>query len=197
LQEISLESKKTESTATFFNVVPLEETGYGMRFVTKTEQPGMDHRFPNGVDGAVWFAVERGNMANPRRSEDSYDEINYVYSAGMGEEEDRTVSAVSDDVRIAHSVINRREGLFDGRNIETAEELTDEGNELLAEGRPTSTFSFVVVQTDSSVYGVHWNLGDRVTASYKSWQYDMFVISVVIHWVKKVETITITLAEDL
>ena len=197
LQEISLASKKVESTATFFDVVPSGQTGYNMKFVTKIKQPGMDHRFPSGEDGPVWFAVERGNMANPRRTHDSHDEVNYVYAAGTGEEEDRIVSVVSDNARIKHSVINRREALFDGRNVDTAEELTDEGNELLAEGRPVSTFSFTVVQTEKAIYGIHWDIGCRVTASYKKWQYDMFVISVAIRWKDNVETITVTLSEEL
>lgn len=197
LAEISLSSKKTESTATFFDVVPYGSTGYDMKFVTKIKQPGMDHRFPGGKDGPVWFAVERGNMANPRRTHDSHDEVNYVYAAGTGEKEDRIVAVVSDNVRIKHSVINRREALFDGRNVDTAEELTDEGNEMLAEGKPVSAFSFTVVQTEKAIYGIHWNIGDRVTASYKGWQYDMFVVSVTIHWKDKVETITATLSEEL
>jgi len=175
-QAISDASRSVIANAAFFGMVPLT-AGYDMEFRTKTGQWGMDHRFPDGVDGPVWFALERGNMKNPQWESNSLTELTYVYAGGDGTGTGREVVEVTDTDRVGESVLNRREAFYDGSGDET-DELVDGGYARMKEGASIITFDFDAVQTPGCLLGVHYNLGDRVTATYQNLSTDCHVAAI-------------------
>jgi len=176
-QSIAQASRDTAATAVYFGMVPLGE-GWDMELRTKTAQWGQDHRFPSGADGPVVFAVERGNMVNARLVLDAQTETNYIYGGGAGQRADRLFVNTSDSTRIAQSVLNRREGFFDGSNYETEARLTSACKTRLLEGEPVEEFSFQPLQVTGTLYGVDYGLGDRVTATFLARQYDVHIAAV-------------------
>ncbi len=175
-QAISDASQAVVANAVYFGMVPLTD-GYDMEFRTKPGQWGMDHRFPDGVNGAVWFALERGNLKDPAYQADSFDELTYAYAGGSGEGASREVVEVTDTDRVGASLFNRREAFYNGSGDET-DELVDGGYVRMEEGPSTRTFNFEAVQTPGALYGVHYHLGDRVTATYRSITFDPHVAAV-------------------
>ncbi len=186
-QAISDASRAVVANAVYFGMVPLTN-GYDMEFRTKPGQWGMDHRFPGGVDGAVWFALERGNLKDPTYQEDSFDELTYAYAGGSGEGASREVVEVTDTDRVGASLFNRREAFYNGSGDET-DELVDGGYARMEEGPSTKTFGFEAVQTPGTLYGVHYHLGDRVTATYGNITFNPHVAAVNIQANRENETI--------
>ena len=84
---------------------------------------------------------------------------------------------VSDAVRIATSQWNRRE-VFASSNSKVTATITASGNDKLAKERPTIKFTGSIVDIPEARYGVHWFLGDRVTASFRGQQYDVIIRAV-------------------
>jgi len=155
-------SQETIATAAFFGVVPLGD-GYDLEFRTKVGQWGQDHRHPDGVDGAVVFSVERGNMNNVSQKIMTSQERNVVYALGEGQRANRKVIEVEDATRTAASVLNRREAVYDYSNAVEDDDLTEGANGRIEEHQPTETFAFDVESVTGCEFGVHWGLGDQVT----------------------------------
>ncbi|GGU41422.1 hypothetical protein GCM10010211_00490 [Streptomyces albospinus] len=89
-----------------------------------------------------------------------------VIVAGQGEQEDRTLVPVDNTTSIgAETDWGRRiEKFVDQRNTDDEKELTQAGNEVLADAGKTSTAVQAVPVEDSTMeFGVDWRLGDRVT----------------------------------
>jgi hypothetical protein len=176
LQEIARASRSTESTAMFFEVVPTGE-GWNMRFQTNIAQLGRDHRLPNGADGPVIFAVERGNMTDVELELDAFGEETFVYGVGPG---GSLPANVSDADRIGRSLLNRREAYVDGSNYETTAKLESFCQARLRKGVPVERFSWRPVQIDGSAYGIDYGFGDRVTALFLGRQYDVHISTVTV-----------------
>jgi len=162
LWALHVSSRETPSTASFFGVVPLG-TGYDMEFRTKIGQWGQDHRHPGGVDGAVVFSVDSGNVSYMRQSYDSDDELTVVYGLGPGQRDDRMQVEVTNATGITDSVINRIEAAYENSNSEDSDNLTDQSEERLREHLPKENFAFTPQSIRGCEIGVHWDLGDRVT----------------------------------
>ena len=103
-----------------------------------------------------------------------------MYTGGQGEEAEREIVEVSDAARIGMSPWNRREGFADARNESTTAGVTAKGNEVLAAGRPRLRFSASLKDTELARYGMEWEFGDRVTASYRGRQFDGMIKAVTI-----------------
>ncbi len=194
-QAISDASRAVIANMVYFGMVPLVG-GYDMEFRTKPGQWGMDHRFPDGADGAVWFALERGNLKDPTYLSDSFDELTYAYAGGEGTGINREIVEVTDTDRVGASLFNRREAFYNGSGDET-DELVDGGYSKMEEGPSTRTFSSEAVQTPGSLYGVHYHLGDRVTATYRSITFDPHVAAVSIKVDPTSETIECAFEETV
>ena len=112
---------------------------------------------------SVIFAVERGNMANPRYRYDRADERTAVVVAGQGELDDRAVV-----VRTGadYSATNDVEAIKDARHISSTNGLEDHGDQYLDDKRARQVITFDVLQTPACLYGSHYFLGDLVTARY-------------------------------
>lgn len=111
----------------------------------------------------VIFALERGNMANPRYRYNRAEEKTAVIVAGQGDLDDRaTVVRTSAD----YSASNDVEGFKDARNRDSTSGLQSAGDQYLDEKMARQELTFDVLQTPASLYGSHYFLGDLVTARY-------------------------------
>jgi hypothetical protein len=193
LRQLYESSRKTAATATFYGVVPLGD-GYDMEFRTRAGQWGQDHRYPDGPDGAVIFSIERGNLDNVRQVYDASSEVNYVYGCGEGQLENRIQVTAGDATRIAASVLNRREAAYENPGIAVSASLTDEAQEELEAGEPVQTFTADPLTVEGCAYGVHWGLGDQVTAIWLEDRFDCHIAGVEVSVDESGETIAARMA---
>lgn len=112
--------------------------------------------------GKVIFAVGLGNMARPRFRQRRLAERTVAIVAGQGEGSGREIA-----VRTGgnYSVTNEIEMLVDARNVALGDSggLNTRGDQALFEKRATDEFDFDVLQVPSTLYGLHYFLGDLVT----------------------------------
>ncbi|NLD43023.1 MAG: hypothetical protein GX657_05955, partial [Chloroflexi bacterium] len=126
----------------------------------------------------VVFGLDYGNMGRPVLDDNRIDERNVVAALGQGEGADREVvlrTAGDADV----------EGTTDARNEATTAALEALADRRLVEWRGVQAFNFEALQTPASLYGLHYHLGDLVTARYGD-----------ISLVRKVVGVTIELRAD-
>lgn len=173
LQEIG------RSTGVDFDVVSLDDP-QTFEFRTYVGQRGADRTTvgldENGLNAAgnkpVIFSVGFGNMAVPILSEDRTNEVTNVSVLGQGVETEREVVHVGDDDAISASPWNRRETVLQANQESATSGLTSAGEEKLAEAEKREDLSFNVLQLASSYYGVHYFLGDLITARYKDQEFN-------------------------
>lgn len=140
---------------------------------------GLDRTVTNTDGNApVIFSIDRANMGYPEVIEDWLNVRNYVYVAGQGSGATRTVVERQDAVDIAESPWNRREAFYDQRQLNTVGKLQQAGDGYLAEHQKQTTFDFQYLKSCNSMYGVHWELGDLVTARYRDFQFSVRVVAV-------------------
>jgi hypothetical protein len=150
-------------TRLFFDVEnPTEST---FQFRTYTGRRGADRTVETG-NNPVILAPEMGNLSNVSYSQDYRDEATFCYGAGQGQEENRLIIETSDAARLAASVFNRREVLFDGRNYELQSSLEDAASARLWELRPKRRFRAEISGSQSFRYGLDWTFGDQLTAQF-------------------------------
>ena len=135
-----------------FDVVPV--TG-GYEFRWYAGQRGTDRT------ATQIFALERGNVANPRYLVSSVEAKNAVVVGGKGEEADRLTAVV---YSADHSAATQAEMFENATDVETSDGLSDRGAAALEENKTVKTFSFDILQTEASNYGVEYVVGDLVKA---------------------------------
>lgn len=113
----------------------------------------------------VVFGDEWGNLTEATLSYDYSDEVTYVYAGGPGEDDFRYVYPLGDTARLGASPWNRRESFVDASNL-TKLEVQSKAREALEAGKPTVRFSGTLLEGENSQYGVHWNFGDWVSATF-------------------------------
>lgn len=145
-------------------------------FLTYKNQP-RDDRTAGTNNSPIIFATEYGNLIRPRLVYSYNSEISYAYVAGQGEGAERALVEVESAGRSAGSRWNRIEMFTNGSRFETTEGLTSEGERLLSEHRPKRLFNAGLKHAERTPYG-DWNLGTKVTALYRSDQYNGVIRSI-------------------
>ena len=164
--------------------------GDGDFAVVGTGAATYEFRYYNGQLGTdrsatVIFALERGNMASPSLSISRQDEVNVAYVGGQGEGAERAIVERSDAGLIADSTWNRCERFVHATNETTTAGLNSAGDRALDEGKPKYELSFNTLQTPGCMYGLHYFLGDLVTARFLNYSAT-----------KKIAGVSITLNES-
>lgn len=136
------------------------------QFRTFAGQRGIDHRFTSGQN-PVLIGPEYGNLADVIRAHDHASEATYIYSGGKGEGSARAVGSASDTNRIALSPFGRIERFSDTRMTADSTTLNNEASAVLRQFEPRSTFSGRLIDTPATTYGLHYGLGDFVTAQFE------------------------------
>lgn len=134
-----------------------------MIFRTFTQQRGVDHRFPSGVN-PVLISPEMGNLGEVVFSQDYRDEVTWVTAGGKGDGTARLLATVQDLARQGVSPFGLREYFQDATQYDTTTGLSAEADAVLRNGRVKTIFQGRLIDMPDSRYGVDWAWGDYVTA---------------------------------
>lgn len=138
-------------------------------FATRMGQPGAD------VSNRVIFDQVNDNLRNASLDFDYSDEVTYVYGGGQGEGSARVIQQAYDSTRYGASIWNRREAMADARNQATAAGVLSAARTVLDAGKPQLRFAGTPVDTQGTRFGIDWNYGDRVTASYHGYTFTAII----------------------
>ena len=193
LMELSFNMNLTLSTnrKIFFGVVPVELKGstatlaepnarIGYEFRTFADLRGTDR-----TDG-IEFSVENGNLKAPTYIESHFDEVNAVYVKGQGIDSGRATLEVENLTLINKSRWNRCENVRTATYETDASGLQGEADVALGEGRPIFNLDAVFLNspgsknTPRSLYGIDWDMGDMLPASYAGKQFNIEVVNVYV-----------------
>ena len=129
--------------------------------------------------GDVVFSLGNGNMADPIYKITRSQEKTVAMVAGQGDEDDRDIVFVTGE---GYSATNDIEMFVDARDIDAGDTdgLEARGAAKLEETRVREEFSFTVLQTPSSAYGLHYRLHQPVRAIWEDVDIILAVTSVSI-----------------
>jgi hypothetical protein len=120
-----------------------------------------------GLNGAGYpptiFDVERANMIIPIYSDSRNDEVSKLIMLGQGQLTARQIEIISSG-REEDSPWNLIEGRRQSSNQDTVAGLRDLGQAYIEKLGPQESFTFDYAQTEATVYGRDFRLGDLVTA---------------------------------
>ena len=145
----------------------LSLVGDGDFDLVKTSPTAWEYRWYTGQLGTdktsdVYFALNRGNMANPVYEDNRIEEVTVAIAGGQGELSSRML--VIRTGTNYNATTNNIETFVAATDVATSAGLNSRGDERLAEYAAVKSFEFDVLQTPSAMYGVHYTLGDLVTA---------------------------------
>lgn len=148
--------------------------------LVKTGVLSFDFRWYLGQRGtdrtsSLFFSLERGNMISPEFIDDRIDERTVAIVGGKGEAQQRSVSVVTGD---DYSTSRDIETFVDATSTDDANGRTTAGREKLKIARAIPSFSFSAIQAPNAYYGLHYTLGDKVTALYRGQTFTQKVQSV-------------------
>lgn len=157
-----------------YNVVvhPTNGIGYYL-FETYENQLGLD-RTTDGLDSSTGlnaagnvphvFSMEMGNVEEARVSEKHKGEINRCFIFGQDPTTGLGVIRYRENTTaIDGEAINIREAMRGGASQADDVEMDALADEYLEENQAIESFEFKPFDTPSSLYGLHYNFGDRVT----------------------------------
>lgn len=176
-----LHEENSASAVIYYDVVPVDIGGYataghaalGWEFRTYTNLRGQDRRT------ALEFSAENENLQAPDYWEDHLDEVTAVYVTGNGRGANQIITSVTDANRLASSRWNRVEKVISASNENSTTALQTAGKGELWNRRPQERLQAVILNspgsrtTPRSLYGVDWDLGDLVRATYAGKSFDM------------------------
>ena len=136
----------------------------------KTGAQTWQFRFYAGQRGTdrsatVTFALELGNMAAPVYR---YMRLVEKTVAVVGGQDTGVNRAVVTRTGTDYSAANDIELFVDGRSDDSTAKLNARGDSALDKAQARNAFSYKVLQTPASLYGLHYFLGDLVKAKYKA-----------------------------
>lgn len=149
-------------------VAPTETT---LQLRTYATQRGVDRRA--STSRALILSPDTGTLENCVLTVDRTEEATVAICGGQGEREARLIATAIDATRIADSPLNRIEVFGDYSNIDDAGSLQDIADALLRASRPRITFEADLVETPGATRGIHYDVGDMLTASWRGQQYDV------------------------
>lgn len=192
MQEIANASAQASTYLAFDIVAPTPAT---LEFRTYTQQRGVDHRFPNGINPII-IGPEFGNMGACTLREDWRNEITYALAGGKGEGSARLTAESYDSARIGASPFGLREQFVDATQYSTTTGLAAEAAAVVRNGRPRAIFKGKLLDTPDTRYGVHWGWGDFVTVQAFGQSFDCRIDAITVTVANGKETIDAWLRND-
>lgn len=169
-------------------------------FRTYLDGLGIDRRYSDlnpvtGLNGSgnipVLFSVPFGTVREITYTNDRLKEANAVMVLGQGELSTKEVYTVADTDAIAASPWNRREVVRPGSNQDYDYQFRLIGKETLQENAANEGVDFTPLQTETNCLGLHYDIGDWVTARYDDIYMDKHITKVMIRISASEEGITI------
>jgi hypothetical protein len=144
------------TSAADFDLVKTASTTFQFRYY-----PGQ-----RGTDrtASLVFSLERGNMATPSFIDSRINEATAAVVGGAGEAQQRVVTIATGT---NYSTSRDPEIFVDAVQEDSANGRTQAGKMRLVELDESSRFLFGALQAPNAYYGVHYTLGDKVTAVYR------------------------------
>jgi hypothetical protein len=140
-----------------FNLVKIAAQSWEFRWYE-------DH-LGSDVSDSVIFSLERGNILRGGIKGNTLKEGTVII---VGGKEEGALRAFQANTGVNYdSFNNSRESFLNASNINTSLGLLFAGLSKLEEMRAYHTFNFDIRQTESSLYGVHFNVGDLVRGIYR------------------------------
>jgi len=178
-----LNEKDAANRRIFFHVEPYYlssvNTGsgapVGWRLFTKADFYGADRT--KGIE----FSLENENIQTPRYGISHLDEFNAVYVKGNGRGASQAIESVLDVTRINSSRWNRVEAIEPAGGETTTAGLQNVGYAALNVGKPQRELPLEFISTPAtrdtprSLYGIDWDLGDRLPVNYADLQFEVDV----------------------
>lgn len=124
------------------------------------------------------FNVNLGNVKELLFQQKSKDTANTIYVYGQNYGASRDLEIATDIADIALSPFGVREMMRGGGSQASAVELQYLADELLISTLPRTDISFIPLDIVSSLYGVHYFFGDKVTIHFNGVDYDKRIVSV-------------------
>lgn len=144
----------------------LAKVGGGDFDLVKTSATTWQFRWYTGQLGTdrsatVKFALNLGNMANPEYTSNRTQEATAAIVGGQNDGSNRTfVTRTGTN----YSASNDIEIFVNATDVDSTAGLNTRGDQKLSEAQAVQEFSFKVLQAPKTLYGVHYTLGDLVTA---------------------------------
>lgn len=164
-----------------------------LTFRTYIGQSGTDRT--TGSERLV-ISTAAGNLINSRYSQDWSEARTVVYAGGQGVGEVRAVLEVEDTDATALSVFNRRELFVNSGNSADTDALTSEANAALRANGVKRVFTGDISETESTLYGIHFRMGDLVSADYRKQGFDARVSRIHVHIENKEDKVQASLRSD-
>lgn len=165
LIEVAKELAEASTTAgtylTFEIVAPTEST---LELRTYAIARGVDHRA--GTANPVILSEQRGNLEDAELLIDYHDEATFIVAGGSGEKADRLIATQLDATRMGLSPFGRIERFADMANVGDLTSLQDDADGGLREARPLILFTGNLVEAPAFQRGIHYDLGDMLTAEH-------------------------------
>jgi hypothetical protein len=165
-------------TPTYFDMEPrvVSNTQLAWTFRTFVGAMGADRTYASGAPLVVGPTF--GNLDRAELTFDYGDETTAVYAVGQGEGEDKWVKVFRDGDRATRSPWARRELVVFGDVQETTTALESAAKSALREGRPRIHLTGDLLDTPQARFGVDWDLGTKVVASFMDYQADVHIDAV-------------------
>lgn len=158
-QELCEASTTAGTYLTFEIVAPTEST---LELRTYATQRGVDRRASSG--SPVILREQAGVLENAELDIDYTNEKTFVVAGGQGEGADRLIATALDTTRMGLSPFGRIETFADMSNVADSASLQDDADSGLRNGRPVITFAGDLIETPALTRGIHFDLGDMLTA---------------------------------
>lgn len=171
IQEIA-QSSRDLGYPLYFDVIPSAVPAV-FEFQTFIPILGVDRGMNTAVP--VIFSKQYENLGTPKWEEDWFDERNYVYGGGQGEEDDRIIDPEDDQMRMHKSIWNRRECFQDAREESTQIGVANKAYERMQRERPVVRFEADLLDTPNAIFGKDWFYGDVVACKYREREFDGMV----------------------
>ena len=175
-----------------FDVV--SNDGGGFTFETYPNQLGED-RTNVGLDPTtgknaegnvpVVFSLERENVLEITHKVQNSQSMNVIVTAGQGQYGARATGISQDATLIDANRINQREMVRNASSQEDAAELDTMADEWLVRTAPIDDIDFTPRTTQSTIYGIDYWLGDKLTAMFEDVERNKRLSSLVITVDKK------------
>jgi len=136
--------------------------GAPFRLKTKTGAWGTDRR--SGTNNQIILSTERGNIENCKIEIDYTDEATVIIAGGYGANDTRIIQVALDTNRIKQSPFGHIEKFVDAPNCPDTASVLSYAQTALRQYEARITLEADLIETPDTTRGIHFDLGDIVTA---------------------------------
>lgn len=161
-QELAQASTQA-GTRLYVDIVGCASTG-GLTMRTWASLYGLDRRV--GSLNPLILSPQAGNLDDAEWTRDYTQQSTFIYAGAAGQGSDRIIGTASDTGAINASPFGRKERFVNANQASTQAAADDEAKAALRSYRVKDIITGTIVQNETTIFGVHWGLGDLVTAQF-------------------------------